>query len=77
MYVIKAANLLCLPAIYRRQGKICWAKYSWFQRHQVFMEILSHCLGHKCSLFSTIKDRCLYSRKTFVVLLKIVKNAKV
>ena len=32
---------------------------------KVFMEILSRCLGHRCSLFSTIKERCLYSQKNF------------
>ena len=32
---------------------------------KVFMEILLRCLGHKCSLFSTIKERRLYSRKNF------------
>ena len=34
-----------------------------FSAIKVFTEILSHCLGHKCSLFSTIKGRHLYSRK--------------
>ena len=29
------------------------------------MEILSRCLRHKCLLFSTIKERCLYSWKNF------------
>ena len=28
---------------------------------KVFTEILSHFLGHKCSLFSTNKERYLYS----------------
>ena len=32
---------------------------------KVFMEIISHCYGHKCSLFSTIKEKRLYSRKNF------------
>ena len=36
-----------------------------FSAIKVFMEILSYCLGHKCSLFSTIKERHLYSRKNF------------
>ena len=48
-----------------------------FSAIEVFMEILSHSLGHKCSLFSIIKERCLNSRKTFAVLLKTVKTAKV
>ena len=32
---------------------------------KVFTEILSCCLDHKCSLFSTIKERRLYSWKNF------------
>ena len=44
---------------------------------KVFTEILSLCLGHKCSLFSTIKERRLYLRKKSAVLLKTLKNAKV
>ena len=36
-----------------------------FSSIEVFMEILSHSLGHKCSLFSTIKERCLNSWKNF------------
>ena len=49
---------------YRRWGKIRWAKYSWFQI-KVFTETLLHCLGHKCSLFSTIKERHLNSQENF------------
>ena len=36
-----------------------------FSAIKVFAEILLHCLGHKCSLFSTIKERHLYSWKYF------------
>ena len=36
-----------------------------FSAIEVFTEILLHCLGHKCSLFYTIKERHLYSRKNF------------
>ena len=36
-----------------------------FSATEVFTEILSRSLGHKYSLFSTIKERCLYSWKTF------------
>ena len=36
-----------------------------FSAIEVFMEILSHSLGHKCSLFSTIEERCLNSRINF------------
>ena len=32
---------------------------------EVFTEILLHYLGHKCSLFSTIKEKCFYSQKNF------------
>ena len=36
-----------------------------FSTIKVFMEIFSHCLGHKYSLFSIIKARYLYSWKNF------------
>ena len=36
-----------------------------FSAIKVFAEILLHCLGHKCTLFSIIKERYLYSRKNF------------
>ena len=36
-----------------------------FSTIEVFTEIFSHCLGHKCSLFSIVKKRCLYSWKNF------------
>ena len=36
-----------------------------FSAIEVFMEIVLRCLGHKCSLFSTIKERRLYSWKNF------------
>ena len=49
------ANLYC--GLYCRWGNIRWAKYSGFSTIKVFTEILSRCLGHKCSLFSTIKER--------------------
>ena len=32
---------------------------------EVFVEIFWHCLGHKYSLFSIIKERYLYSWKNF------------
>ena len=32
---------------------------------KVFVEIFSHCLGHKYSLFSINKEMHLYSRKNF------------
>ena len=34
---------------------------SGFSTIKVFTEIFLHCLGHKCSLFSIIKERRLYS----------------
>ena len=34
-----------------------------FSAIEVFVEIFLHCLGHKYSLFSIIKERHLYSRK--------------
>ena len=45
---------------YRRQGKIRWAKCSRFQPLEVFVEILSRCLGQKCLLFIIIKESHLY-----------------
>ena len=36
-----------------------------FSAIEVITEILSRCLGYKCSLFSTVKERCLNSRKNF------------
>ena len=36
-----------------------------FSPIKVFTEILSDCLSHKCSLFSIIKEMCLYSWKNF------------
>ena len=36
-----------------------------FSAIKVFMEIFSRFLGHKYSLFSIVKERCLYSRKNF------------
>ena len=36
-----------------------------FSAIEVFMEIFLHCLGHKYSLFSIIKERHLYLRKSF------------
>ena len=34
-----------------------------FSAIKIFTEILPRCLGHKCSLFSTIKERRLNSQK--------------
>ena len=51
--------------MYHRQGKIRWANICGFSAIEVFTEILSWCLGHKCSLFSTMKKRCLNSWKNF------------
>ena len=53
----KLANEYC------RRGKICWAKYLWFQSHRSIHRMCS--LGHKCSLFSTTKERCLNLWKNF------------
>ena len=36
-----------------------------FSPIKVFAEIFLCCLGHDCSLFSAIKERCLYSQKNF------------
>ena len=37
----------------------------FFNFIEVFAEILSRCLGQKSLLFSTIKERHLYSRENF------------
>ena len=44
---------------------------------EVFAEMFLSCLGHKYSLCSIIKERHLYLRKNFLILLKTVKNTKV
>ena len=36
-----------------------------FSPIKVFTEILLCCVGQKCSLFSVIKERCLYSQENF------------
>ena len=36
-----------------------------FSAIKAFTEIVMNCLGHKCLLFSTIKERRLYSQKIF------------
>ena len=41
-----------------------------FSTIEIFVEIFSRCLGHKYSLFRIIKERHLYSRKTFCNTLK-------
>ena len=48
-----------------------------FSHIEVFVEILSRCLGQKCFLFSIIKRGVYIHGKTFVVLLKTMKNTKV
>ena len=45
-----------------------------FSTIRVFTEILSHCLGHKCSLFSAIKERHL---RIFTKLKTAHENVKV
>ena len=48
-----------------------------FSIMEVFMEILLRHLGHKCSLFSIIKERLLYSWKNLHSSPETVKNTKV
>ena len=43
---------------------------------KVFTEILACYLGHKCSFFSTIKERHLYSWKNFHVTSEIREKCK-
>ena len=51
---------------YRKWGRFTGLNIRGFSAIEVFAEILLRCLGHKCSLFSTIKERCLYSQKNFL-----------
>ena len=46
-----------------------------FNPIEVFVEILSHCLGHKC-LFSMIREVLIHG-KTFTVVLKTIKTGKI
>ena len=48
-----------------------------FSAIKAFTEIVLHCLGHKCLLFSTVKERHLYSRKNFCGTPENRENAKV
>ena len=48
-----------------------------FSAIEAFMEIFFRCLGHKCSLLVQLKRGAYIHGKTFGVLLKTVKNAKV
>ena len=48
-----------------------------FSPIEVFMEILSCGLAHKCSLFSTTKERHLYSWENFRGTSENCQNAKV
>ena len=48
-----------------------------FSAIKVFVEIFSHFLGHRYSLFSINKERHLYSRKNFCGIPETMKNAKV
>ena len=43
----------------------------------VLVEILLHCLGQRCLLFSIIKKGAYIHRKTFAAPLKTVKTTKV
>ena len=56
-----------LEIVHRGGGVLIVKPYKrhFFSAIKVFMEILPCCLGNKCSLFSTIKERCLYSQEKF------------
>ena len=67
---------LCIESFNRRCGKICWVKHSRFQSHQTFQRNTFAFPWSEVSIFNVIKERCLYSWKAFMVLLKTVKNVK-
>ena len=46
-------------------GRFAGLNIRGFSAIEVFVEIFSHCLGHKYSIFSINKERYLYSRKNF------------
>ena len=48
-----------------------------FNPIEIFAEILSRCLDHKCLLFSIIEKGTYIHEKIFAVLLKTVKNANI
>ena len=76
--ILPSVNFLPSLSIYTVDGeRFTELNICGFIAIEVFTETFSCCLGHKCSLFSTIKEKCLYSQKTFVVLQKTVKNTKV
>ena len=47
-----------------------------FNSIEVLSEILLHCLGQKCLLFSIIKERCLHLQKNFCGTLENCENHK-
>ena len=47
-----------------------------FNSIEVFLEILSNCLGQKCLLFIIINKRCLYSQENFLGTLENRENIK-
>ena len=61
MFVARGENI----SQYRRRERFTGLNICGFSAIEVFAEILSHCLGNNCSLFSTIKERHLYSWKRF------------
>ena len=57
---------------------VCMERFAGLSIHSfnpigVFTEILSHCLGQKCSL---IKERCLYSQENFSSTLENHENTE-
>ena len=60
-------QLFFWTTIYCRRRKIHWAKHLQFQPHALrfSQEILSHCLGQQCLLFSIIKERHLVFTENF------------
>ena len=57
-------------------GRFAGLNIRSFSAIKVFTEILSRCLGHKCSLFN-IKGRCLYSWENFCSTPENCENTKV
>ena len=47
------------------RGRFTGLNICGFSTIKVFVEMFSHCLGHKYSLFSINEERHLYSQKNF------------
>ena len=63
---------------YRKRGKICWAKLSWIPPNEVFRGKAFAVPYVYNTQTMPLYEACInFHGKTFAVLLKTVKNAKV